>query len=431
MPPQYNPKIQQAALTHTGVDHDFLDWEPRAPAMSSPASEINKMSESTPCKTMRGHTKYVFGVAHLPDRQRIITCSGDGSLRLWDLESGAQIGDEWRDEGDDAPDVGTGTVIIKWKEHAQAVESVCWSPNGEQVVGGSFDGTVRVWDVKNGEAIQGLNPIETGHQHVNASAVLEGHTQGVKSITLLQNDRLLASTSWDGTARLWNLDTPPSRITSPTRKGRCENENAYVWDTQAILKTAGLEDLMSIPDSSSALPSLGSCPRAPLVHLPSLFRRLPPNIDEPKEPQQFTGYSTFSRRSPPVVDVPMLCDKKGVYATRQPARASDKGTLIKNPACDFLHPILPVKRTHTCVTLEDVCSSFSDYQCFRFWLAIICCLAIPISARPSTIWNTDDDYVEDKVLRRVQTAHDGASADINALSALWHAFIPAKLLLIM
>lgn len=205
---------------------------------------------------------------------------------------------------------------------------------------------------------------------------------------MLQNDRLLASTSWDGTARLWNLDTH-LQVGSPLQHDKdvqcaafsadgkllstgCDDENAYVWDIQAILKTAGIEDLMSIPDSQvselkqksssganakrrpaianrppprqvssgffdkvqdrSTLPSLGSRPRAPLVHLPSLFRRLPPNIDEPKEPHQCTGYSTFSRRSPPVVDVPMLCDKKGVYATRQPARAIDKGTLIKNPA---------------------------------------------------------------------------------------------------
>jgi len=37
------------------------------------------------------------GVVHPPDRQRI-TCFRDGSLRLWDQESGALIGDNWRDD---------------------------------------------------------------------------------------------------------------------------------------------------------------------------------------------------------------------------------------------------------------------------------------------------------------------------------------------
>jgi WD40 repeat protein len=39
----------------------------------------------------------VRGVVHLPGGQRIITCSDDGSLRLWNLKSGKQIGEDWRD----------------------------------------------------------------------------------------------------------------------------------------------------------------------------------------------------------------------------------------------------------------------------------------------------------------------------------------------
>jgi len=40
---------------------------------------------------MRGHTDLVTGVAHLPDGRRIITCSDDGSLRLWNLKRGIQL----------------------------------------------------------------------------------------------------------------------------------------------------------------------------------------------------------------------------------------------------------------------------------------------------------------------------------------------------
>ncbi|KIK43450.1 hypothetical protein CY34DRAFT_42616, partial [Suillus luteus UH-Slu-Lm8-n1] len=38
-------------------------------------------------------------------------------------------------------------------------------------------------------------------------AVLKGHTWFVTSISLSPNNRLFASASYDGTARLWNLDT--------------------------------------------------------------------------------------------------------------------------------------------------------------------------------------------------------------------------------
>jgi WD40 repeat protein len=141
--------------------------------MSSP--KMKKNSAVTPRKTMRGHTDNIYGVAHLPDGKCTITGSYDSSLRLWDIESGAQIGEEWRDEGDESGiramalspngkniasgsvdgtvrlwDVEMGKVVHKWKAHPEWVKSLCWSPNGEQVVSGSNDGTTRVWDAKSG-----------------------------------------------------------------------------------------------------------------------------------------------------------------------------------------------------------------------------------------------------------------------------------------
>jgi WD40 repeat protein len=84
---------------------------------------------------MRGHTGQVRGVAFLPDGRRIITCSADGSLRLWDLECGKQIGDDWRDgdEGD--------------------VFTIGLFPNGKTVASGNGDETVRLWDVEKKKVI--------------------------------------------------------------------------------------------------------------------------------------------------------------------------------------------------------------------------------------------------------------------------------------
>jgi len=319
----------------------------------------------------------VRGAVYLPDERRIITCSLDGSLRLWNLLSGIQIGNDWRDDDDgggggdrrDAEvwiialspngkivasgsfdgkvrlwDVEMKKVVAKWTGHTGIVSSLCWSVDGERVVSGSRDTTMRVWDVESGDTV--LGPIKTGHRYVYAViyspdttkiatggynenalkiwdantgnllstinhdsqdfslawtsdqkkiifgdnngsirifdtatwhqiAILEGHTWVVHSLSLFQNDRLLASASWDKTARLWNLDTnlpvgPPIQHEGSVRDvaisadGKqlvtgCNDNNAYVWDIHTTLKDAGLEGLLSIHDvsvnASTSVPS--------------------------------------------------------------------------------------------------------------------------------------------------------------------------------
>jgi WD40 repeat protein len=125
------------------------------------------VSSINPRQTIRGHTERVGRVAHLPCGQRIITHSTDGSLRIWNIKSGVQIGGEWRDDGDEAEvrtaasspngesiavgssdgilrvwDVGTGNVIAKWIGYMDHVGSVCWGADGEHVASGCEDGMV-------------------------------------------------------------------------------------------------------------------------------------------------------------------------------------------------------------------------------------------------------------------------------------------------
>ncbi|KAG1901898.1 uncharacterized protein F5891DRAFT_1186921 [Suillus fuscotomentosus] len=217
------------------------------------------------------------------------------------------------------------------------------------------------------------------------TAVSKGHTNVVCSITLFPHDRLLASTSWDKTARLWNLDTN-FEIGPPLQHEIFVTCAAFSADGKLLSTAAGLEDILLIPDVSANLTltrylipnghqaqkselkkklsganatrcppirpaprrvpqgffdnvqddgpssntrhlhpdsslrrrrnayalSWGSRPHALLAGLPSLFHRSQPNTDEHVELQQRIGPGTSSRRSPPVVDVPALDDKKAL-----------------------------------------------------------------------------------------------------------------------
>jgi WD40 repeat protein len=335
--------------------------------MASPISKMKETSAITHHQKFEGHTNWVRGAIHLPGGQRIITCSRDGSLRLWNVKSGKQIGEDWRD-GDsgaqsialspdgkkvvsgssDGPvrlwDIETCKVIKKWTGHTAGVECVRWSRDGRRVLSGSEDGTARQWEVEGGETIENIiASIETGYNYVSAvvyspdttliatggfdgrraaehpikiwdaktgklvatlkghthdvlclawtkdgktlisgswdspirtwnttnwkqTAVLDEHTEGVYAIAISPNDRILASASYDRTARLWNLDNGQP-ISSPIQHAdsvSCVSfsaggkrlatggldKNAYIWDVAAILREAGLDDLLSDPKVS-------------------------------------------------------------------------------------------------------------------------------------------------------------------------------------
>jgi WD40 repeat protein len=54
---------------------------------------------------------------------------------MWDMDRGAQVGEEWEDK-----DFG--------------VETIALSPDGKTIVNGSMDGTVKLWNIDTGKVIK-------------------------------------------------------------------------------------------------------------------------------------------------------------------------------------------------------------------------------------------------------------------------------------
>jgi hypothetical protein len=77
------------------------------------------------------------------------------------------------------------------KGHTGPVNGVAFSPDGSRLATTSEDGTVRVWDPA------------TGHPTIT----LEGHTGGVWGVAFSPDGRQLATASEDGTVRLWDPAT--------------------------------------------------------------------------------------------------------------------------------------------------------------------------------------------------------------------------------
>ena len=78
-------------------------------------------------KILIGHTSTVNSIAYSPDGRHIVSGSYDATIRIWDVLTQRQIGNPL-----------TG--------HTNYVSSVVYSPDGRHIVSGSSDNTIRIWD---------------------------------------------------------------------------------------------------------------------------------------------------------------------------------------------------------------------------------------------------------------------------------------------
>ena len=199
-------------------------------------------------------TSWTSGLSFSPDGQTVATNGQDGSILVWNVQTGYL--DRW--SGHDGPvwavvfassgqilassshdrtvrlwDVETDQCLRVLSGHQHGVRAIAFDASGQYLASGSLDHTIRIWDVETGECLRVL-PGHTGgvltlafdksgQQLISGSLdqniriwdrqtgeslrVLRGHTSSMWSIAIGPDGQTLASGSSDRTVRLWNLQT--------------------------------------------------------------------------------------------------------------------------------------------------------------------------------------------------------------------------------
>ncbi len=121
--------------------------------------------------TLTGHINEVSSVAISPDGQTLVSGSWDKTIKIWQLDKGQE------------PRTLTG--------HSDWVYSIALSSDGRILASGSWDKTIKIWQLDTGEKLH----------------TLRGHSDRVYSVAFSPDGQTLASGSWDKTIKIWQLNT--------------------------------------------------------------------------------------------------------------------------------------------------------------------------------------------------------------------------------
>lgn len=203
------------------------------------------------------HDHLVNYVAFSPNGKLLLSTSSDYSARLWSLPE-MKLSVVFGCHDDDVESASfsncgefvatasrdykirifsiNGDLIKILSGHTADALSVVWANNDSELVSSGDDGTIRIWDVTNGKIKMSIHfdDIETDTCSVYNNWIFAGndngeinlidgkagkllntlpaHSAGIKSLKVNQKLKMLVSSSYDRTVKLWHIDNTTGEL---------------------------------------------------------------------------------------------------------------------------------------------------------------------------------------------------------------------------
>mmetsp|Transcript_26346 Transcript_26346/g.39489 ORF Transcript_26346/g.39489 Transcript_26346/m.39489 type:complete len:546 (-) Transcript_26346:86-1723(-) len=140
---------------------------------TSSSTQYNSNSQTLQGETLvefKGHSNFCFSVAFSPQGNLLVSGSFDETVKLWDVRS--------------------GECVATLPAHSDPVTGVDFNRDGTCIVSSSHDGLIRIWDVSTGECLKTI------------------YAEGNPPVTFVKyspNGKFILSGTLDGKLRLWNV----------------------------------------------------------------------------------------------------------------------------------------------------------------------------------------------------------------------------------
>lgn len=200
--------------------------------------------------TLVGHHSPVMAICYSPDGQRLASTSEDGSIFLWDMDTGERV----RELGHDSDEVAcvlfspdgkllaagnqrglvslwdplTGERTAHFLAHVEDVMALAFSPDGKQLASGGRDTKVRVWDTLRQSLI----------------AEVEDKLDVIRALSYSRNGKHLYSADEGGRISMWRT-SDWHQLSSIKNKG----EKFFTLTTSpdgALLAAAGRSQIVTM-----------------------------------------------------------------------------------------------------------------------------------------------------------------------------------------
>eukprot|EP01035_Chromulina_nebulosa_P016956 gene16956-22448_t len=152
-------------------------------------SNINTLTDPTLERTFKGHKSYITSISFSSTLKQLVSGSGDNCVMLWNFR----------------PQLRAFRLL----GHKGVITDVQFSPQGEWIASASKDKTVRLCKAE--------------------SVTLKGHTGAVRSVNFSNDTRHLLTSSDDKTIKVWGL---------PSRKFICSLVGHSNWSGNYLLSSS-------------------------------------------------------------------------------------------------------------------------------------------------------------------------------------------------